>query len=73
VHLIKSKREEFKEKWRNHYEAHFVSNENNYPKVMSSWYKSPGPKREYNILQNYKVATPAGANPKTTGTPVADR
>jgi hypothetical protein len=35
----------------------------NYPKVQGSWYKAAGPKRDYNIIENYKILTPAGANP----------
>lgn len=65
IALIKSKKEEFKEKWRVLYDSRFQNNENSYPMVHGSWYKAAGPKRDYNIIQNYKILTPQGANPKT--------
>jgi hypothetical protein len=58
TNLIKAKRDEFKSKWRSYYEAKFLQNESNYPKVIGSWFKAAGPKRDYNILQNYKITTP---------------
>ena len=60
IGLISSKKEEFKTKWRLQYEGRFADNEQNYPKVRGSWYKASGPKRDYNIIQNYKILTPAG-------------
>lgn len=67
VALIKSKKEEYKTRWRAFYDAKFAYNNEHYPKVTGSWYKEAGPKRDYNRLDNYKIATPQGANPKTVG------
>lgn len=39
--------------------------------MTGTWYKAPGPKRDYNILQSYKIATPQGSNPKTANSPLA--
>ena len=56
--LIKIKEEEFKLKWRSFYENKFAFNDGMYPKVRGSWYKEAEPKREYNILENYRISTP---------------
>jgi hypothetical protein len=58
IGLIKSKKDEFKEKWRTLYDSRFQNNDINYPKVLGSWYKAAGPKRDYNIIENYKILTP---------------
>jgi len=50
VSLIKSKKDDYRFKWRAHYENKFALNDQNYPKVRGQWYKAPGPKRDYNIL-----------------------
>ena len=61
--LIKQKKLEYKVKWRSYYESKFVSNELLYPKVKN-WWKTPGAKREYNLIDNYKIVTPYDSNPK---------
>jgi hypothetical protein len=58
VALIKSKAEDFKARWRHFYDTKFAFNDSMYPKVRGSWYKEAGPKRDYNILENYKISTP---------------
>lgn len=55
---IKSKKEEFKFRWRNYYEAKYVQNDLYYPRIKGQWWKSPGAKREYNLIENYKIVTP---------------
>jgi hypothetical protein len=60
VAFIKTKKAEFKTKWRSYFDSKFQVIEQNYPKVTGNWYKAPGPKRDYNILQSYKISTPQG-------------
>lgn len=67
VALIKAKSDDYKHRWRSFYDSKFAFNDNMYPKVRGSWYKEAGPKRDYNRVDNYKIATPQGANPKTAG------
>lgn len=57
--FIKTKKEEHKLKWRNFYEAKFAQNDLYYPRIKGQWWKSAGPKREYNLIENYKIVTPA--------------
>ena len=57
--FMKSKKEEFKQKWRNYYEAKYAYNDQYYPRIKGSWWKTPGAKREYNLLDNYKIVTPS--------------
>lgn len=58
VIFIKTKKEEYKARWRNYFDSKFMIIDQNYPKVRGNWYKAAGPKRDYNILQNYKITTP---------------
>jgi len=43
-------------KWRAFYENKFKSNQM-YARVMGDWYKSSGPKRQYNTIKDYKKVT----------------
>jgi hypothetical protein len=55
VHINK-KNTEFLQKWRLYHEAKFAENQTQFSRV-SSWYKSAGPRRHYNIIDDYKVVT----------------
>ncbi|CDW80460.1 set domain protein [Stylonychia lemnae] len=56
---LKSKQAEFKSRWRNYYEAKYAYNDQYYPRIKGQWWKTPGAKREYNPIENYKIVTPS--------------
>ena len=57
------KKNDFGNKWRAFFEAKFKANLAN-PHVNGNWYKSGGPKREYNTVENYKIVVTEDTNTK---------
>ena len=54
---------EFCNKWRKAFEDRFQLNTNYCTKVPDNvWNESPGAKREYNTIENYKLMTPQTEN-----------
>ena len=53
---LRKKIPDFLAKWRTWYDARFLENTTRYARV-SSWYKSPGPRRHYNYISDYKIVT----------------
>lgn len=62
--LIKSKKEAYKTQWRLFYEAKYAQNDLFYPRLKGEWHKAPGAKREYNLIEDYKIVTPQPEHPK---------
>ena len=60
------KKNDFGNKWRAFFEAKFKANLAN-PHVNGNWYKSGGPKREYNNIDNYKIVVTEDTNAKANG------
>ena len=56
------KKNDFGNKWRAFYEAKFKTNLATQAHVQGTWYKSGGPKREYNNIETYKVVLTSDAN-----------
>ena len=44
VSFIKTKKADYKAKWRSYFDSKFQVIEQHYPKVLGSWYKAAGPK-----------------------------
>jgi len=64
--FLKQKLPDFKDKWRQYYEAKFAYNDLYYPRIKGSWWKTPGPKREYNLIHNYNIVVPGDSQDKQT-------
>ena len=63
VVYLRKKQNEFLVKWRAYYESRFTANQT-YSRVQS-WYKSAGPRRHYNYINDYKVVTSLTAAERT--------
>ena len=63
VTSMRKKTEEFTKKWRTYYDLKFIANQS--VSRMQNWYKSPGPRRHYNYITDYKIVTSLTASERT--------